>query len=131
MKNETIIELKVGYESEYAETGIETIKLTLHKVFLLKLQMAMKYCKTMGYFCIEMFCPTMPQYFDGDGNEIITSKSNFRIGAEYFKVYSSGDICLYAENKWDSTAYFESEEFTLDEKRNVVVYSDIIGSKSE
>jgi hypothetical protein len=130
MKNETIIELKVGYESEYADSGIATIRLPLALGLRRRLQKAMKHCKMYGYFCIEAFYAPFPQYFDEDGKEIINSESNFRIGSEYFKIFSGG-ICFTAENKYDGTLYVESEEFTIDENFNVVKYSDIIGSQSE
>jgi hypothetical protein len=130
MKNETIIELKVGYESEYADSGISTIRLTLNKTLIKKLQRAIKHCSMYHYFCIKMFCPSLPLYFNEEGEEIINSESNFRIGSEYFKVFSKG-ICFTAESKYDGSLYIEAEEFTIDDDLNVSKFGDIIGSQSE
>jgi hypothetical protein len=52
-----------------------------------------------------------------DDEDVIIEDGNWRVDVEQFIVYTSG-VYYYAQNKWDSGDYIESEEININEILN-------------
>ena len=111
-----VIDLNVAFETEFTDSGIYVIRLTLSKAVIRKLKTATNLCKRHNLLCTDLLIYPKAEYLLGDGSE----NKDFRIGSELFRVFRYG-VVVISENKYDPAQLIESEEICIDDDLNITL----------
>ena len=102
----TRIDVNVGWESEYADTGVMAIRLIFSEERIKRLREVISIVKDNNLLLAEIGASNVADFLDEEGEPM--AMEHFRIGYEYFRIYSGG-VYFVAENKHDPDLRLESE----------------------